>query len=286
MKTLIAVLALIAVTALTTHHFTKDRTMAAFPSSLLREQPNSPVVTTSDDFIVVTRRYMMEGRQSKTDLVAKGFAPKDDYIDPEYDAKFQSLTFESTQSYPVIVVTFRKRKTPPAKYTCHNYSFERPLEQHADYLTNWNYGLYAQSGTTATPAYWATATDLTDTEGQAVYRWSKTNPGSGWPNMIKASTKPGVNGYLFEGARITKRKVYKDNTAAQASRWSGEVGSTCLPDEVFNLTNERDYWLISDVRVVEDQGAYATTVEFLYSGGQASWDTDIYDFSIKFDDGE
>jgi hypothetical protein len=253
----------------------------AFPNELMQEQPDSPRIREDDAYLRVERRYKVKGRFTLTSLEQGEYLPSEGYVDPETGAVFVNYDYDSEVAYPVVVIQFEKRLEPDALYNDHEFTFERPIEQFADFLMKWTYDLYCVDDTTAVPAWAATAQDKSDTEDQKVWAWSKRGAPSGYPYLRQSKTKSGVTSYLVIGARIQKRKVYTNK--ADAIRWSDQVGFLCEPAERYNLGQGYEKWLIRDYRIVQDRNGWATTVEFLYS--EEGWDTDIYSQAGVTDDG-
>jgi hypothetical protein len=247
----------------------------AFPNALLAEQPNSPSLREDEAYKYVTRTYQVTGRLTENELISNGYLPEDGYVDAETDATYIGYEYESAVGYPIVKINFRYRKTPDAIYDCHNSSFERPIENHNLFLMKWKYYLLGKvaKGTTALPAFAATATDFSDLITNDGYMWSTSTVQGDYKYIWQEPTKPGVNSYLYQTTLITKRKVYTE--IKDAAAWHGEVGFLCAPLETYGIATDKQYWLIRDVRIVEDSDLkYAVTVEFLFA--DFGWDTDIY----------
>ena len=259
----------------------------AFPNALMQEQPDSPDIHEDEDYLKVTRTYVVGGRFTYAQLKQGEYIPSDGYIDPETGAEFKTFEYDSEVAYPLLKVEFEKRLTPKAEYDQHTYTYERPIEQHPDFIMKWRYELYASDTTTAIPAWAATATDKSDTVGSEIWRWSKAGAPAGFTNLRQAqqTDKVGITSYLELAATITKRKVYTTQNATFLA-WGDTTGQLLAPAVVIGLLPGRQNWLIRDVRIVEDDGSWAMTVEFLYFPGNG-WDDDIYeDSAINEDDNQ
>lgn len=254
----------------------------AFPNDFLEEQPGSPRFEVDDVYERIERRYRMYADLSQEQMERLGYLPDKFYIDPETEAKFVSYEFERTLGYPTLVVRFEKRLEPEATYDLNDYTLERPIQLHPNFVMKWTYTLYSKAkDTPAVPAWAATATTDSDTLGSDVWRWSKTGAPSGYEFPRQSATKPGVSSYLVEGAVMTKKKVYTNPDSAE--RWTGYMGYYTAPAVVYDLNDTDSYWLLRNYRIVEDLGGYATTLEFLYNPD--GWDTDIYTASSVSDEG-
>jgi hypothetical protein len=256
----------------------------AFPNALMVEQSDSPMITEDEDYSKVTRRYKVSGRFTRTQLEQQEYIPAPGYVDPETGAEYKTWSYASEVAYPLLQVEFERRLEPKAEYDQHTYTFELPIEQHPEFVMKWRYELYASDNTTAVPGWAATASDDSDTVGSEIWRWSKTGAPSGFTNLRQAqqTDKVGVTSYLELVAAITKRKVYtKQNGTFLA--WGDTTGQLLAPAVVIGLLSGRQNWLVRDVRIVEDQGSWAMTVEFLYRLGNG-WDSDIYEDSAIAED--
>lgn len=253
----------------------------AFPNALMVEQPDSPKMVEDEDYLRVTRSYKVSGRFTRTQLEQGEYIPTDGYKDPETGAEYKSWDYGPEVAYPVLRVEFERRLEPKAEYDQHVYTYERPIETHPDFEMRWRYELYGNDVELDVPAFWATATDKSDTEESTIWAWSKTGAPTGFEVLFKEVTKAGVTSYLDQTATITKRKVYttQNNTFLA---WGDATGTLLAPAVVIGLLPGKANWLIRDVRIVEDAGSWAMTVEWLYSF--AVWDDDIYEDSAIGED--
>ena len=263
----------------------------AFPNELMQEQPESPRITDDGSYLRVERRYKVIGRFTQTQLEQGEYLPSSDYNDPETGASYVGWEYDSEVAYPVLVVRFEKRLLPFATYSAHEFSYERPIEQHPDFLMSWVYDLYASDNSTAVPT-WASADlagggaqDKSDTVDSTVWRWSRRGAPSGFKYLRQEASKPGVTGYLVSGTKIVKRKVYSTLEGDQgANRWCESVGYLVEPLEYFGYDAGVENYLVRDYRIVEDRQGYSTTLEWLYA--EDSWDDDIYsEYEGLSDDG-
>lgn len=270
----------------------------AFPSALLTEQPDSPDIVEDREYRKVTRIYKANARLTQTQLEQGEYVPTDGYIDPETGAEYKRHSYSSEVGYPVLNVEFEKRLSYEAEYDQHTHTYERTIEQHPSFKQNWHYELFASDTTTAVPAWWATATDKSDTLKNDTFAWSKTGSPQGYPYLVKEVSlgtgnilpKKGISHYLAQTSIVTKRKVYTVDGAV-LQRWPQLVGQLMEPYRTYGLlgsgTEQDKYWLIRDVRIVEDQGSFACTVEFMFAPDAKlgkGWDTDIYSISGFEDD--
>lgn len=259
----------------------------AFPNALMIEQPDSPRINETWDYITVERRYQVTGRFTREALKQGEYIPSIGYKDPETDAVYVDYDYESEVGYPILVVRFKKRINEKRSYDMNTYTFNRPIEQHPDFKMYWRYELYASDTTTSLPGWEKSATDKSQTEGQEVWAWSKTGPTAKQPHLrqeVKAD-KQGVDSYLVPSAIITKRKVYtSDDSGNGASRWTTEVGKLVEPKKAYGLILEQANWLIRSYRIVDDLYEFATTLELLYSPDPTGWDSEIYSNSSVEDD--
>jgi hypothetical protein len=242
----------------------------------------------------VTRRYKVNARLTQTQLEQGEYIPSDGYVDPETGAEYVGYEYDSEVGYPLLSVTFEARLEPKAEYDQHTYTYERDIEQHPSFRMNWRYELYSSDADEEEiPAWWNTATTKEDALSSEIWAWSKTGAPSGYPYLKAAvygapfpagvNVKTGITSYLELAATITKRKVYtKQNDTFRA--WGDTTGQLLAPAVVIGLLPNRNNWLIRDVRIIEDKGSWAMTVEFLYAAGDG-WDDDIYeDSAITTDD--
>jgi hypothetical protein len=162
-----------------------------------------------------------------------------------------------------------------------------------NYLYNWDHELWV-AGSSTEPAWWATATDSSDTITNTSYRWvvpsrAGTVPAGIPPTfkMLKAAVKTSsveANGYLYGIAKVTKRKAYSDKTAAQ--RLVSEVGLLLAPAELFGASASPAFWLLTACDVQQEDDGWATTCEFSLSnlGWNAEAGDPIYETSTEVDD--
>lgn len=259
----------------------------AFPNELMVEQADSPAIKESWDYIDVERRYKVSGRFTHTQLKANEYIPSTGYKDPETDAVYTDYTYDSEVAYPVLVVRFKKRINEKLSYDINTYTFNRPIEQHPEFLMYWRYELYGADTTTALPSWSETAVDKSQAEASELWAWSRTgsSPSSKYPNLRQSvlEDKVGIDSYLVQGAVLTKKKVYTSvDSTNGAARWTTEVGKLSSPNVAYGLSPSQSKWLIRSYRIVDDLYEFATTLEWLYS--EDDWDSDIYENSSVSDD--
>lgn len=145
-----------------------------------------------------------------------------------------------------------------------------PIEQHANYLTKWNYRLIAKD-TTTTPTWWGTAKDTKLSAADAKkYKWLKYGDQvpDGWTE-INSAMKPGVESFIFPLCEIvwTRKSANKADleNAANILR-----GYKYTPPETFGIAGE---WLCVSAPL-RKEGKYWTLVVRLRNS--KTWDVDIY----------
>lgn len=257
----------------------------SFPYSGLVEQPESPQIRSDKDYKYVTRIYQLPIRVTEAELQAVEALPPTGYVDDETGAIYTGYEYISEVAYPILNLNFKMRHAEPAVYSYHESSYEKPIEQHTDFLMSWRYNLLCQDSTTAVPAWAATATDEADTVGQQLWKWSTSGPDATWPYLRQKPTKAGVDSYLESSTVVTKQKVYTSDidSVTGATKWTGAIGALIAPFMTFSLPDDDEKWIVRDVRIVESEGTYACTVEFLYTAD--GWDTDIYSTAGIADEG-
>lgn len=169
---------------------------------------------------------------------------------------------------------------PSTTYTARTSTAEVPLETLTNYKTCWNYDLYGYwdgdplSPTPSTPAWWSTATDLSDADGIPTaggYFWSKTvpaEPEEGYWLLLEERTKPGVEAALRVRPCVVETKYFSSRSSAMNALQ--DIGQRIPPDQYSSLAAD---WLVTDCNVNEQNGYYVSITE--YTGADA-WDTDLY----------
>ncbi len=164
--------------------------------------------------------------------------------------------------------------------TMHGSMLSMPIENHKNYLAQWNYYLIAAPGITAVPAWWATAktTALSDSDAQK-YAWISNlgqmrvaSNGAYWKELKKPK-HPGLNSYDVAVYTITETAKYKSAKAA------GQAVQKCLnnigfPNETFGNTGGN--WKCDDATVSYNGGAWFATMTWTRSADNAGWISEIY----------
>jgi hypothetical protein len=150
---------------------------------------------------------------------------------------------------------------------------EKAIETHENYLKNWNYGLIAKAGTTASPSFWLDAKDGEMSEADAkIYKWiSAGSPiETGW-YLLKSATKPAVESYPV-AAPIVQEKTYFKNKK-KAWNYGGIINKLQAPKETGKLNNSDNCWLITSFSIQKEGSYWVVNRSYQYSD---EWDTDIY----------
>jgi|OM-RGC.v1.009736350 hypothetical protein len=160
------------------------------------------------------------------------------------------------------------------EYLIDTDTLEKPLENHPDYETRWNYDLYQRNdlngAVPTTPGWHSSATDtaITNSDPAYVYQWAKSNLGDNW-TCIQTRTKPGVEAYLVPSPVVTYRFWHSDKSTAEAALET--VGTKTDPGEKFGYTTEE--WLVTRAHVEPDGKHWRATVEYTAAD---EWDGDLY----------
>ena len=256
----------------------------AFPNALLVEQSNSPSMREDFNYKYITRIFAVTGRQTEAQLKQGEYLPAVGSKDSETDALYMGYEYESSVGYPTVKLQYRYRFLRDAIYEAHDASYEAPIEKHTDFLMKWKYNLLGKvaKGTSSVPAFAATATDYSDLITNDGYTWTTETIKGDYKYLWQAAEKLGVNNFLRSAVVVTKRKVYDEQSLAEA--WIAQSGSLQKPVNNFGFTSSTyENWLIRDVRLADDDGWYAVSVEYLYNPDK--WDSDIYTEADFEDDG-
>lgn len=248
------------------------------------EHPTSPQVTKeSTGNVVYVRRF-----QYARDDAWEADMPAIGSLDATYGYFRGYRTNFPNPSYLIVELTYDSEGTvvnfSPAdgdsEYWAESKGEEVPLEFNSNYLTKWNYNLYAVNDGAAARttadfpggvAAYNAATDLSDLNGNAEFRWSKEDPGIDWL-LVAPKTKPGVEYYLRPVRVVFQRDYHRTQAAAEAALQT--VGIRVLPSEVFGLTANVANWLCTSSNTQYDGKYWVAETEYLYSA--SGWDTDLY----------
>jgi hypothetical protein len=171
--------------------------------------------------------------------------------------------------------------------SCQVAMFEKPLEQHPDYLNKWNYHLACrEDATTEDPSWWDTSgaaggTFMDDGGEPESYRWIKDpselpqEEGHTW-KIIKKKTKPGIESFFSPSVTVFFKYYYSDY--AKASTASADAGKRQTPEYTFGRTGGE--WLNMGSSVYKDGRKWVMETSWQFSennrDGQG-WDNDLYE---------
>lgn len=159
-----------------------------------------------------------------------------------------------------------------------------PLENRANYHTNWNHALIGL-GTDTVPDWWATASDLVisgDTDFK-IYRWIKEaseiplekTDGKSW-KMLREKTMPGVESYDFPIYELTESSKHttQDKAGWAIAERSGLIAEPTNGD--FDIVNKLGgNWLCEGGSVNYDGKYWIATCTYAHSPD--GWDERLYD---------
>jgi len=160
-------------------------------------------------------------------------------------------------------------------YTPGSAMIEKPLEDHPQYKTCWNYNLYEWvdkdgSGHGTSPAWALTATTTADADG-ITFKWAKEQPASdrekgSWRCILPRLKRAEV--YIYPQTLVYKREYFRSEAGCEAALRSRGVRAT--PSKFASMAEE---WLITDCKPTREGKYFVCETE--YSGADA-WDHDIY----------
>ena len=156
---------------------------------------------------------------------------------------------------------------------CRNEELAVPIENHDNYLRNWNHELHAKSGVTSTPDWWATADNThvppAAADGKPEYIWAK--PGDQpQPDyrLLLAATKPGVESFKSYVPKITWSKKHASKSSAQ--NHAANDGTIQTPPDTFGYPGQ---WLQAGSSIKKDGGSWTEEITYI---GSMEIDPDIY----------
>lgn len=168
---------------------------------------------------------------------------------------------------------FSDRKDGKPEYSIDDGTMEKPIEDHENYLANWNYALLTKNGTTSSPAWWQTAKDLEMSEADSKkWKWQKEDipVETGWFKSTKAQ-KPRIENYLTSAPIIQETTYFKKlrQLIAKAD-FRTAIIKTPATDFAAKLCGE---YLINSLHVIFDGEWWAINKSYQYAD---TWDRDIY----------
>ena len=198
--------------------------------------------------------------------------------DTTSDGRLNSFTVDPAPSFDTITETYLEDRDGNAieewpkekgtKYFPLAEAIDRPLEDRTNYLTTWNYDLYAPSADDEIPGWAATANDRSDAD-DITYSWAKSLPIEGWAK-IKARTKPGVEAWRDSIPKVIRRTYSTDYAWITTALLA--LNRLITPGQVFVFTDLQ--WLVSNVTLSQDGIWYVAELEYT---GAKSWDSDFYE---------
>ena len=155
---------------------------------------------------------------------------------------------------------------------CRSEDLAVPIENHNNYLKNWNHDLHAIKDMPS-PGWWATAeaghVPPTGADGTPDYIWAKPGdtPKEGYA-LLKSATKPGVESFKAYTPRVTTTRKFASK--ASCSAHLANNGHLSTPTQTFGFTGE---WLQGGSSIKREGGTW--TEEIVYIGSREI-DKDIY----------
>lgn len=171
--------------------------------------------------------------------------------------------------------------------SCQVSLFEKPLEQHPDYLNKWNYHLACRDDAgSENPSFWdtsgGTGATFFDTGGTPeTYRWIKDpselpqEDGYTW-KIIKTKTKPGIESFYSPSVLVQFKYYY--SSYSRASQASTNAGKIQTPEYTFGRTGGE--WLNMGANVYKDGRKWVMETSWQFSesnGAGEGWDHDLYE---------
>lgn len=153
------------------------------------------------------------------------------------------------------------------EYTPNSVPVERPLAVRSNYLTKWDWNLYANTSDAETPSWHATATDRSNGTGQQ-YVWAKDWPGTGW-YLIESRTKQ--TDTFLGWYPVIRRRVWS-SSLSYASSALDAVNELHTPGQRFGYSGFS--WKVTDASLDRDGNWWVAYIEYT---GAASWDPDLVD---------
>ena len=156
-----------------------------------------------------------------------------------------------------------------------------PIEQHKNYLTNWNFYLAAAPGITYEPDWWLDAKDpVLTTEDAQKFAWIKSPAETpvdsrGRWRIIQKPTYPGLTSY--DVAVYTVTETAKFSSAKKAGQMiAKKLNQIGKPEEDFGLTPAGYDWKCDDATISYNGGDWFATLTWTRSGDNKGWIPEIY----------
>ena len=178
---------------------------------------------------------------------------------------------------------------PPTEYGERSASLKGamlslPLENHEDYLTNWNYYLAAAPGITAIPEWWSSAvgTSLPDNDAQN-YAWIKTTgempvDRNGRWHTLKEPAQKGCDSYDVAVYTVTETiRCRTQNDAGDLV--ANKLNRIGAPENDFGITGGD--WKCDDASVSWSGKYWLATLTWTRSGDDRGWNENFYTKAVN-----
>ena len=159
---------------------------------------------------------------------------------------------------------------------------QNPLENHADFRTNWKYYLVTTLTDGAIPSWWETATDVISPDPN--YRWVETLAelpqtadanGKTWRELV-APTMPGVTHYDLATYIIHESVKYRSAKEA-GNIVRGKLNRITSPLEDFGIAAEvGGEWKCDGAKARWDGKNWIADLTYTLSGDSTGWDKRLY----------
>lgn len=151
----------------------------------------------------------------------------------------------------------------------------RPLEAHPAYRAKWNHSLFAKSGISALPLWYADATDTTiPAADRDNYYWAKftESPGDGFV-LLAGPTKSGIDSFDNAVYTVTETARFRSASAAGAmvARKLNKIGT---PSQTFGNSNGN--WKCDDAEVSWNGKYWLAKLSWTRSDNDDGWDSELY----------
>jgi len=194
------------------------------------------------------------------------------------DGRLNSFTVDPAPSFDTLTETYLEDRDGNAieewpkekgtKYFPLADPIERPLEEHENYLTTWNYDLYAKDKDAEVPEWATTAKDKSNAK-DIDYSWAKSVPMEGWAK-IKKRIKPKIEIWHDSIPKVIRRTYSTDYAWITTALLA--LNRLITPAQVFVFTNLQ--WLVTNVTLSQDGIWYVAEIEYT---GAKSWDPELYE---------
>jgi hypothetical protein len=254
-------------------------------ASLLTEQPESGSALPGTAFTVqkTTRIYKFRSVYLPTVRAEMGVAGGNEFDQGlnENDGSMIDYGIEAAVGYSVLTCLFSNSadlfRLPSVRKLTNVPFFSQtqspgniPLEQVDGFQTRWIYDLSAINGQTATPSWWATATDTVIPDGDETdYKWVKDTSQSqeGW-YILKEKSKKGATEKQNSNA-IVQEDVWTE-TRTKALGFKHDTTDIADPFDKMGLEGQ---FLRLPSLMIPDGDVWKITTTYLNA---ASWDAEIY----------